>query len=194
MVHAGKEAAKADIKRASDRFKKELGSAPDVFAYPYGEYSQSIKEMTSQLGFTLAFAQYSGAAALNSDLFNLPRFAINERYGTMNRFKLVSNSRALPVTKVIPNDPYITNPKKNPPMIGFTLDPTVRSSNGLTCYPSHLRGKTATILRPVKGRIEIRFDQALPKGRSRINCTLMGPDRRWYWFSRYFLVPGGKLD
>lgn len=193
MVHSGVETSAADIEKASQRFEAEMGFTPKVFAYPYGEYSTKIRAMIAPK-FDLAFAQYSGAAPINSDLMSVSRFAVNERYGTMDRFKLIANSRALPVSEVIPADPYINDPSANPPLVGFTLPKNLGKASGLTCYPSHLGGESATILRPAEGRFEIRFDKALPKGRSRINCTLMGPKRRWYWFSRYFLVPGGKLD
>lgn len=193
MVHEGVAAAKANIEKASARFKAELGYVPRVFAYPYGEYSSAVKTLVAEK-FDMAFAQFSGPAALDADLFALPRYAINEQYGAESRFKLVARSRALPVSEVIPLDPYLDDQQKNPPLVGFTLPKSLGTARDLTCYPGHMGGERATILRPAAGRFEIRFDKPFPKGRSRLNCTLLGPDKRWYWFGRYFLVPGGKLD
>ncbi|WND04147.1 polysaccharide deacetylase family protein [Temperatibacter marinus] len=193
MVHRGIEAAEKDLDKASKRFMEELGFVPKAFAYPYGEYSKDIRNMVATKGFDLAFAQYSGAAGLNSDLMSLPRFAVNERYGKIGRFQLISRSIALPVSAVTPEDPYIENPAQNPPMIGFTLEKDIDAA-AMTCFPSHLGGETATILKPTNSRYEIRFEKPLPKGRSRLNCTLLAGNKRWYWYSRYFLVPGGKLD
>lgn len=194
MVHAGKDAAEKDIDKASKRFQAELGFIPRVFAYPYGEYSKEIETMVATKGFDIAFGQHSGATGLFEQMHSLPRYAVNEKYGQMSRYRLISNSLALPVSAVVPTDPYINDVSKNPPMIGFTLDKKLAPAKGLTCYPSHLGGKTATLKRPIPNRIEVRFDQPLPTGRSRINCTLMGKEGRWYWFSRLFLVPGGPLD
>ena len=43
MVEAGLAASLADIERASLRFQDELGFVPDIFAYPFGEYSMEIR-------------------------------------------------------------------------------------------------------------------------------------------------------
>ncbi len=81
----------------------------------------------------------------------------------------------------------------NPPIFGFTVDEKVRGLSVLACYPSHL-GAAADLLRPTPNRVEVRFDKAFPKGRNRINCTMPAGGGRWYWYGRYFLVPGGPLD
>jgi hypothetical protein len=38
-------------------------------------------------------------------------------------------------------------------------------------------------------RAEVRFPGPLPSGRARVNCTMPGPDGRWRWFGKQFLVP-----
>ena len=43
-------------------------------------------------------------------------------------------------------------------------------------------------------RVEIRFDEPFPEGRHRINCTLPGPDRRWYWFGKFFYAPPAAAE
>ncbi len=192
MPHAGVEAAIADVRRASVRFDEELGSVPTLFAYPYGEYTLAIRDAIEAEGFTAAFAQYSGAAAIWHDLFALPRFPVNERYGNMERFKLISQSRALPVSDVVPSQVELTD-DRNPPVYGFTIGENVRGISALACYPSHLGGP-ADIIRIEGNRIEVRFDKPFPKGRNRINCTLPIGKGRWYWHGRFFLVPGGPLD
>lgn len=192
MPHAGVEASIADIRRASVRFDEELGSVPTLFAYPYGEYTLAIRDAIEAEGFVAAFAQYSGAAATWHDTFALPRFPVNERYGDMGRFKLISQSRALPVSDVVPAQIELTD-DRNPPAYGFTIGENVRGISALACYPSHL-GAPADIIRIEGNRIEVRFDKPFPKGRNRINCTLPIGNGRWYWHGRFFLVPGGQLD
>ncbi|SDE60879.1 polysaccharide deacetylase family protein [Kordiimonas lacus] len=191
MPHAGLEAAMADVRRASERFEAELGEIPALFAYPYGEYDEAIKNAVKAEGFTAAFAQFSSPAALWSDPFALPRFPVNERYGEMPRFKLISQSMALPVSDVVPASTLLTD-DRNPPVYGFTVDDTVRGLSALACYPSHL-GQPAELIH-LGRRVEVRFDKAFPKGRNRINCTLPAGGGRWYWHGKFFLVPGGPLD
>ncbi len=192
MIYEGKETSRADIEKASARFTAELGSVPELFAYPYGEYDPGLKDTVITMGFKAAFAQYSGPAAHWSDLFSLPRFPVNERFGDMNRFRLIAGTRALPVDDITPLDPVITD-DKNPPVFGFTVDTTVNGLSAMACYPSHL-GRAAELVRPNDNRMEVRFDEPFPRGRNRINCTMPAGDGRWYWMGRFFYVPGGTLD
>ncbi len=184
--------AQEDIERASRRFQEELGFVPEVFAYPYGEYDQGLINLVQRLGFKAAFAQYSGAAPIQSDMYSIPRFPVNERFGNLDRFKLISNSIALPVSDVIPREPTLLN-TQNPPSFGFTVDVKVKSLANLACYPSHL-GKAAKLIKLDGNRVEVRFDKPFPAGRNRINCTMPAGDGRWYWLGRYFLVSGGIPD
>ncbi len=192
MVHAGLDTSIADVRKASSRFEVELGEIPKLFAYPYGEHTQEIAKAIEDEGFEAAFAQFSGAMAQWDDVYALPRFPVNERYGDLARFKLISQAMALPVSDLVPTASLVTE-GKNPPLLGFTVDSSVRGLKALACYPSHL-GKAADWFSPVNHRVEVRFEKPFPKGRNRINCTLPGPDRRWYWLGQFFLVPGGKLD
>ncbi|TPD59768.1 chitin deacetylase [Emcibacter nanhaiensis] len=178
---------KQDLETASARYKAELGYVPDILAYPFGEYSAEIEELARSLGLKAGFGQHSGTASSRLDIFALPRFAFNEKYATLSRFRLISNSRALPVRDILPTDPTVTT---NPPLIGFTVDKSVRGLSAMSCFPSHL-DKAAELKLIGGNRVEIRFDKPFPKGRSRVNCTMPGPGGRWYWFGLPFFVPGG---
>lgn len=192
MVEVGLAASLADLERASVRFQDELGFVPDVFAYPFGEYSMEIRNMLEASGFAAAFAQYSSVARIGSDAYALPRFPVNERYGEIDRFRLVANARSLPVANIIPDDPMVV-PDNNPPAYGFSLTETVTGLAALACYPSHM-SQAARIEILGGRRVEIRFDDPFPEGRHRINCTLPGPDRRWYWFGKFFYAPPAAED
>ncbi len=189
MIDAGLAAARADIARASERFRAELGAVPTLFAYPYGEYSRGLAELVHSMGFVAAMAQYSGVAAAGGDHYALPRFPLNAHYSTPSRFRLIVNARALPVTDIVPSDTILT-PQTNPPAYGFTLTTTVPGLSALACYPSHTRPAEITLL--AGRRVEVRVDRPFPPGRGRINCTLPGGDRRWFWLGRFFYVPGAR--
>lgn len=184
FLDLGADKAAADIATASARFTAELGSVPDILAYPYGEYDAAIAAKVKDLGFKVALAQYSGVASAADDQFELPRFALNENYASESRFRLVSNARALPISHLIPTDPRVVD---NPPAFGFTVADDVRGLGAMSCFPSHL-DEAAELIRLGGHRIEIRFAKPFPRGRSRINCTMPGPEGRWYWFGRPFFV------
>ena len=192
MIHEGVDYSLADVRRASERFMAELGEVPPLFAYPYGEYDPALMREIRALGFAAAFAQFSGPAAHWSQMFALPRFPVNERFGDIERFRLIVGTKALPVEDVTPLDPVLTD-TSNPPLFGFTVDTTVNGLSAMACYPSHL-GRAAELLMPTRNRMEVRFEEPFPPGRSRINCTMPAGGGRWYWLGSFFYVPGGRLD
>jgi peptidoglycan/xylan/chitin deacetylase (PgdA/CDA1 family) len=174
-----------EIKRSQKRFLDLFGLAPDIFAYPYGETSLKIQALAKKLGFLAAFGQHSGAFNSTSEMFNLPRFSINEKYAGIKRFRLAANALALPVTDITPADPFFD--AATPAAIGFSLISEIKGLKRLSCFTSH-NGR-AQIKRLGKKRIEVRFNEPLPIGRTRLNCTLPGDKGRWHWFGRQFYRP-----
>lgn len=171
---------KAELTNSAARFKEELGYVPDIFAYPYGEASDAVIAAVKEAGYRAAFGQQSGAMHTKSDFMYLPRFALNEHYGAMDRFNLAANSLPLVVSDVTPADYTLT---RNPPAFGFTL---AESAPSMNCYPSE---GEPTMSRLGEERVEIRLDGPVSSGRWRINCTAMGPDSRWRWFGMLYTVP-----
>jgi len=171
---------KAELANSAARFKEELGYVPDIFAYPYGEASDAVIAAVKEAGYRAAFGQQSGAMHTKSDFMYLPRFALNEHYGAMDRFNLAANSLPLVVSDVTPADYTLT---RNPPAFGFTL---AESAPSMNCYPSE---GEPTMSRLGEERVEIRLDGPVSSGRWRINCTAMGPDSRWRWFGMLYTVP-----
>jgi hypothetical protein len=117
-------------------------------------------------------------------MFTLPRFALNEQYGDLERFRLIAASLPLPATEITPSEPVLGT---NPPPFGFTLAEDVGDLDRLTCFASGQ--ETTAVERLGSRRIEVRLENPFPPGRARINCTLPGPDGRWRWFGMQFLVP-----
>ena len=60
LVDKTDEEIKKDIQTSINLFKKNLNYQTKFFAYPFGEYKQSYKEIVKDLGFSYAFGQHSG--------------------------------------------------------------------------------------------------------------------------------------
>ncbi len=172
-----------EIDYANQRFKKELGIQPKLFAYPYGEASLSIISTIKKNGFIAAFGQHSGVIGSTGDMFYLPRFSMNEAYGNIGRLRLAVNALPLKVTDITPLDHLIGD--KNPPSIGFTVIESVGALDKLSCFLSHAGQSKIIKLGP---RIEVRTDKRFEKGRTRLNCTMPTKNNRWRWYGRQFVV------
>jgi peptidoglycan/xylan/chitin deacetylase (PgdA/CDA1 family) len=177
----------AELKNSNSRFKAELGKAPILIAYPYGEYSLAVGRESNQANFVAGFGQHSGVMHSGSDFQYLPRFAFNEIYGDIRRLRMAARALPIRARDITPADPLISG-KNNPPLFGFTVDGLApKRLSRLACYVS---GQVkARIERLGDRRIEVRMDRAFPPGRTRINCTLPEKDGRWRWFGRQFIVP-----
>lgn len=186
MAFMPPEEAAADIARASARLRTVLGETPRLFAYPYGEYGRALRDLVAKAGFDAAFGQQSGAAGDETDVYALPRFPLNETYGDMKRFRLVTGTLPLLVRDVTPSDPLLG---PNPPPFGFTVAPGVGNLDRLSCFASG-QGR-ARVERLGARRIEVRVAAPFPPGRTRINCTMPAGEGRWRWFGIQFLVPPG---
>jgi len=173
----------SELQAASDTFDRQLGQVPQLFAYPYGESSQRISAAVRKAGFTAAFGQQSGVIGSIGDFYDLPRFAMNEKYGDMARFRMALNALPLPVRDITPTDSLLAD--VNPPAIGFTLQLIQPDDGALACFTSHEGHADVERLGP--SRVEVRVRQPFPTGRTRLNCTLPGPDGRWRWMGRQFL-------
>lgn len=184
-------AVEADFARMTAAFNEELGFVPSIYAYPYGEYSVELADLVAAAGYDAALGQHSGVAYQGDNLFTLPRFALNERYGEPERFDLIVEAMPLPVSDVLPSGMLIAENlgENNPPPIGFTVDESVGSLEQLNCFASNDAEVALEILGA--NHVEVRLSNPFPPGRSRLNCTLPGPDGRWRWMGLPFLLPGG---
>ncbi|MGE0095911.1 MAG: polysaccharide deacetylase family protein [Alphaproteobacteria bacterium] len=173
-----------EIAASNEHFKAELGETPTLFAYPYGEYASAPRAAAEKAGFKAAFGQHSGVAYAGADRFTLPRFALNEHWGEIGRFREIVNALPLPITVTEPGDTRVTQP--NPPSLALTVSPTVGPLAKFACYgPS----RTTTSIDEGQRAVKIGFAQPFALGRNRVNCTMPGPDGRWRWWGIQFYVP-----
>ena len=175
---------KKEIEKSNRIFLKELGKIPNLFAYPYGEADIRILEILKDYNYKVAFGQHSGVVNETSNLYYLPRFSLNEKYGNLDRVKFAANTKGLGVYDFIPKDPHIFN---NPPFIGFSLLDQSLASN-IDCFIFDSKGKVESDVFKFNERIEIRLQRNLTKGRSRLNCTAKDKDGNWRWFGHQFYL------
>lgn len=179
---------RSQINKAQTIIREKTGITPQMFSFPYGEYALKDVEIVSQTGFLAAFGQQSGAIGPGSNFMTLPRYALNENFSNIDRFRLIANSIPLPVKDITPEQTHLTK-QTNPPAFGFTVDKGVKNLGNLKCYAS--AGGELTLERIGERRFEVRLENAFPPGRSRINCTTLAPTGRWHWFGRQFVVGEG---
>ncbi len=177
--------AEDELTSSNERFLTEIGQRPRLFAYPFGEYNLDVIEAVKQAGFDAAFGQNSGIAHGYNGFFELPRFAMNEQYGTIERLQLAIDGLPLKVDQIVPED-VVLDDANNPPNYGFTLAPEIANDRQLRCFNSLYGKLEVNILGP---RAEIRLPGPFESGRARINCTMPASDGRWRWFGRQFLIP-----
>ena len=155
------------------------GLAPKILSYPFGESNKGIQELVSKLGYEIAFSQHSSPLHIDENKFNLPRFAINDEFGTMKRFKQIVNSKPL-----IIEDLRIL--KKNIALgeleISFKL---LENSENVNCYINN----NAIIKRKSnKNSVNLQFYNLIPQNRYRLNCTLFDRRGELYWLGKMMIV------
>lgn len=187
LADQGAARVRDELARATAAFEKELGFRPKIHAYPYGEASAAVIAAAREAGFAAAFGQHSGALHDGSNFYFLPRFALNEAFGTIERFKLVANALPVYATDISPADPFLGKGQPNPPAFGFSIPGGLPYKQRLACYSSQ-HGKLS-LLNLGDLRIEVRLPKAFNPGRGRINCTMPAKGKRWRWFGYQFHTP-----
>ena len=174
-----------DIEKANEIFVKELGYIPNLFSYPFGEYSKFMRDYVSK-NFEFAFGQHSGVIDTNKDRFELPRFPINENYGDLKRFKSIINLFPLQYKKLLPLEKKLTK-KNNPPEFVVEFFKNQKNLENINCYSNEAGewNKSKTILSNQK--LTIKFRASFKPRRGRINCSL-NDNGKWRWFGVQFPI------
>ena len=170
---------KTDIQTAQTRLKDEVGHAPMLFVYPYGEHNPALRTLVSELGYT-GFGQQSGPAVPQSDFSALPRFPMAAGFASMKRFAEKLNTRPLPAISVTPENPVLSG-DDSLPELRLTLGEGDFQRSAVSCYISGQgRGQIAWD----GNTLVVTANKPLPVGRSRFNCTAPGEKAgSYYWFS-----------
>ena len=182
------ETIKSDIQNSINIFKEKLGKNSEFFSYPFGEYSISFKNIIKSFGFKYAFGQHSGVIDETKDLFELPRFPINEKYGELKRFTSLTKTLPFKFKEIIPEEKYLLK-NKNPPKVKIKFYENIKNLNLINCYSNEggkwRQSKIAFISENI---LQISIDEKFMGERGRINCSLRDRSGFWRWLGIQFVI------
>jgi peptidoglycan/xylan/chitin deacetylase (PgdA/CDA1 family) len=177
-----------DINMAIADFKKNLGHNSPFFSYPFGEYSNSFKNIIKNFGFKYAFGQHSGVVDETKNFYELPRFSINEKYGEIKRFELILKTVPLKFKSITPTERYINN-INNPPEIIIEFFEDLKNIKLLNCYSNELNlWKKSKIQYLGDFIVKIKLTGKFTTERGRVNCSIREADGSWRWLGMQFVV------
>jgi len=187
LIDRTKKEIEEDIKKSMAIFKKELGFNSPFFSYPFGEYSLEFKKIIKNLNFKYAFGQHSGVADESKDLFELPRFPINEKYGEIKRFKSILKTLPFKYEEITPKEKYINN-SLNPPDVRIKFYKNIKNINLISCYSNEKNKWRKSNIKFINDyEVQILLEGKFTTERGRINCSLQD-NGFWRWLGIQFVV------
>ena len=188
LVDKNDEEIKKDLQTSIKIFKEKLNHETNFFAYPFGEYKNSYKEIVQNLGFQYAFGQHSGVVDKTKDKFELPRFPINEKYGEIKRFESLLKTIPFPYQKIIPEEKYL-NANNNPPDVKIIFFKDGPDFKNITCYSNEENKWRKSKLEFLdNNELKIILEGKFTTERGRINCSLRESTGEWRWLGIQFVV------
>ena len=179
---------KNDLKKSISIFKNELGKNSAFFSYPFGEYSTNLKNIVIELGFKYAFGQHSGVVDYTKNLFEMPRFPINEKYGEIERFKTILKTLPFPYKSIQPEERYISD-KNNPPKVSIQFYDNLTNLNNINCFSNEEdKWRNSKIKFDSKNNLNVSLDGKFITERGRINCSLRENNGFYRWLGIQFVV------
>ena len=188
LVDENKDLILQDIKQSISIFKKELGHNSDFFSYPFGEYSLEFKKIIKSLDFKYAFGQHSGVMDDTKDMYELPRFPINEKYGEIKRFNSLTKTLPFKFKQILPNEKYLLQ-DRNPPKVEIIFYENIKNLKSLSCYSNEEgRWRQSDIKFKDDTTLIVNINEKFVGERGRINCSLRDPSGFWRWLGIQFVV------
>ena len=179
---------KFDLETSIEIFKKELGYSPEIFSYPFGEYSTNLKKIVQSLNFSFAFGQHSGVIDTTKDFLELPRFPINEKYGELKRFKSIIKTLPFPYRSITPKNRYLLN-ENNPPKIKIDFFENLIDIKNINCYSNEGNvWKKSDIKFISANEMLILLKEKFKSERGRINCSLLEKNGKWRWLGIQYVI------
>ena len=165
---------------AEKKIISKIGRLQRVVSYPYGESNFQIQKLVKEMGYDIGFAQHSSPVHLNENKLALPRFAINDEFGNMDRFIQIVNSKALIVydLKVIKDNSNLEKFE-----ISFSTNKTESSIN---CYINNSAVLKKKIIN--KKIVNLKISNLKKSKRYRLNCTYFDEKRNLFWYGKMIKI------
>jgi peptidoglycan/xylan/chitin deacetylase (PgdA/CDA1 family) len=175
----------ADIRTAQAELTTRLSQAPQLFAYPYGEFSRELIEIVRELGFAGAVGQQSGVVGRGQDLYTLPRFPVGGSHSTLAAFRDRLRFRPLPLQVLAPEDSLVG--EANPPLWRVAIAAGVIEPRTLRCYVPGQPPAAVMASDTANDVYEIKAGAPLSGRRSKYTLTASDRHGNWYWFSQLWV-------
>ena len=188
LVDESKELIKKDIEKSISIFEKNLGKNSIFFSYPFGEYSNEFKKIIKNFDFKYAFGQHSGVIDETKDLYELPRYPINEKYGEINRFKSITKTLPFKYKEIYPEEKYLLQ-DKNPPNVKIIFYENIKNLESVGCYSNEgNKWRQSNIEFENSNTLIVNIAEKFVGERGRINCSLRDPSGLWRWLGIQFVI------
>ena len=188
LVEENPSTIKSDILKSIQIFEDKLGRNSEFFSYPFGEYSLEFKNIIKNLGFKYAFGQHSGVIDETKDLWELPRFPINEKYGQLDRFETLMKTLPFKYKSISPEDRYLVQ-SKNPPRIKIQFYENIKNLNNISCFSNEgNKWRNSKINFINKELLEIEISEKFIGERGRVNCSLQEKANFWRWLGIQYVI------
>ena len=174
-----------DIETANKIFNEKIGYIPNLFSYPFGEYSEFMRQYISK-NFTYAFGQHSGVIDVNKEKYQLPRYPINENYGEIKRFRSIIKTYPLEYKRLLPLEKKI-NQSNNPPSFSVEFFNNQTNIKNINCYSNEGNRWEKSNIQISNRTLNIKFREAFLPRRGRVNCSL-NDNGKWRWFGTQFII------
>ena len=179
---------KKDLVTSIKIFEEKLGKNSIFFSYPFGEYSNNLKKIVIDLGFKYAFGQHSGVTDYTKNLFEMPRFPINEKYGEEKRFKTILKTLPFPYKSIQPEERYISD-ENNPPKVNIQFNENIKNLDNINCFSNEEdKWRNSKIKFDGKNNLNISLEGKFVTERGRINCSLRESNGFYRWLGIQFVV------
>ena len=166
---------KKEIEQNQNEIEKKIGKQPKIFSYPYGESSKTVEEVIKMLNYDIAFSQHSAPIHLDQNKYRLPRYALNDEFGSLKRFKMIIQTKPLEIFESSFDDSIVNTDK-----LDFSF---------LTKFPSELincfvNNSAAMIKKDEGEKVKLYLSKLKNGVRYRINCTYIDQRGEIFWYGK----------
>jgi peptidoglycan/xylan/chitin deacetylase (PgdA/CDA1 family) len=167
---------------------QKLGIEPRLFAYPYGEFNQELKNMVNNFDY-IAVGQHSGAIGSHSDWLALPRFPMGGIYSKISTAKIKFTARAMPVIDIEQWSPIVSTQNPDAQLIFDNLINAQVGFNAksVTCFFDGEEMEKTTLADDEYTYLSIKPLNKSARRRWNYTCTAPSNKSRYFWLSLPFV-------